>query len=123
MKTPKVGDEIYIRTSLSIDHGWDDICGGLAKVVRVTSGISAGRPTPFVEVYESPGRSYNWEILAEEQEKLAEQYGTKRAHPDPDFPDQWSFRDRMDWLEDNYGEAFAFAYAVEQGKKLVGYHE
>jgi len=82
---PKVGDEIYVGGAMYIDHGQDDIAGGLAEVVSVTDSISAGMPTPFIEVKELPGHSYNWEHLATQQEEYKKRYGRNRAHPDPDF--------------------------------------
>jgi hypothetical protein len=82
---PEVGDDIYARTSLSLSHGRDDFIGGLAKVRRVFSGMSAGKQVPFVELEERPGWESNWLFLAGEQERLREQFGENRAHPDPDL--------------------------------------
>lgn len=82
---PSVGDTIYIGTSLFMSHGRDDFIGGRATVARVSPGMSAGRTVPFVEVEERPGWSSNWEVLAQRQEKLREQFGDKRAHADPDM--------------------------------------
>lgn len=82
---PEVGDDIYVRSHFFIDRGWDDVMGGLARVTRVYSGISAGKPTPFVEVAEHPGRGYNWRILRDQQDRLQEQFGESRAYPDPDY--------------------------------------
>jgi len=113
----KVGDKIYIRTSLSIDHGQDDVSGGLATVAKITSGISAGKKTPFVEVKEVPGTSYNWEILAEEQESLRKQYKNQVAHPDPDFPDHWTRGDRVNFMESRYGSAIADQYLKKLARK------
>jgi hypothetical protein len=81
---PKVGDIVYVRTSMYIDHGEDDVVGGLAHVEEVKYGTSAGKPTPFVTVREHPGRGYNWEMLAVEQERLAKDFGSKWAYPDPE---------------------------------------
>jgi len=80
---PKPGDVIYIKSSYYIGHGEDDVCGGKAIVEEVSEGISAGNPTPFVTVH-GVDVSYNWEILAEQQEKLKEQFGDEWAHPCPD---------------------------------------
>lgn len=84
---PNVGDKIYVPTQVSIDHGWDDICGGLATISVVKESISAGKPTWFIEVKELTGdfgRSWNYEILLEKQANLKKQLGRKKAHPDPD---------------------------------------
>lgn len=82
---PKVGDLIYLPTRMSIDHGYDDVCGGVGIVMKINSGISAGKPTPFVTTHEQPGRSYNWNWLREEQEDLKVDYGDCWASPDPDL--------------------------------------
>jgi hypothetical protein len=82
---PKVGDYIYLRSSFYIDHGQDDFCGGLAEVTRVEDGISAGKTVAMISCKEKPGSRMNWEYLKGEQEKLAAQYGAKRAHPCPDY--------------------------------------
>lgn len=85
LKPPEVGDIIYVRTSMSIDHGWNDVVGGLARVTEVKSAISGGKPTPFVRVAEHPERGgYNWEMLAAEQSRLARDFGMRWAYPDPD---------------------------------------
>ena len=83
---PSVGDDIYVGTSMYIDHGEDDVCGGLAEVTKVEIGMSGGNPkTPFISVKEHPGRGYNWEMLREQQAKLKKEFGKKRAFPDPDY--------------------------------------
>jgi hypothetical protein len=82
---PEVGDTIYVGSSFYIDHGEDDFEGGLAEVSEVKEMTSGGKPTPFVSIKERPGTSYNWRILADEQEKLAKEFGTKRSYPDPDI--------------------------------------
>ncbi len=81
---PKVGDVIYVRTSCYIDHGEDDVMGGLAHVVEVKPSMSAGEMVPFVSTREHPGRSYNWALLAPEQERMSRDYGVKWAYPDPE---------------------------------------
>jgi hypothetical protein len=82
---PGVGDEIYVPTKMYIDHGQDDVDGGVATVIEVRPGISGGQPTSYIYVKEHPGSGYNWEFLAGEQEKLAERFGQERARPNPDF--------------------------------------
>jgi hypothetical protein len=81
---PKIGDDIYVPTSLYIGHGEDDVRGGLAKVKSISENISAGQSTPFIEVYEHPGVSYNWELLYKRQDELKERFGNNRAYEDPD---------------------------------------
>lgn len=83
-KPPRIGELIYLPTSLYIDHGEDDFRGGLCEVCRVERSISAFQDTWFVVVKERPGYSLNWEILAENQEKYASEYGTRRGFCDSD---------------------------------------
>lgn len=80
---PKIGDEIYVRTAIYISHGVDDVQGGLARVIAITNGTSAGRKVQFVEVAEHPGNLYNWDFLGEDQEALKERFGKIRARRDP----------------------------------------
>jgi hypothetical protein len=82
---PKVGQIIYVPSALYIDHGEDDRQGGRAKVTKVTTAISAGKPTPFVTVEPFPATSFNWDVLAAEQAALRKEYGRRKARPDPDI--------------------------------------
>jgi hypothetical protein len=84
---PKVGQKIYIPTSLYLSHGMDDFIGGVAKIKEIHK--SNFLPVDhcnylMVEVEENPGTSYNWLSLLEEQDKLKREFGRKKAHPDPD---------------------------------------
>ncbi len=81
---PEPGDMIYVDTHLYMSIGVDDVEGGLATVSKVTMGVSAGNPTPFVSVDEHPGHSYNWVMLSERQEHLKKEFGDLRAHACPD---------------------------------------
>lgn len=82
--TPKVGQEIYLPSSMYMSHGADDFQGGLCKVATVSTMISAGKEVPFISVEERPGTQYNWDILAADQDLLEDLYGTSRGHADPD---------------------------------------
>jgi hypothetical protein len=82
---PKLGDYIYVPTRMSIDHGEDDVVGGLGQITEIELSMSGGNPkTPFVTVAQTPGHGRNWPWLLEEQAKLMKQFGTKFAYPDPD---------------------------------------
>lgn len=85
--TPKVGDYIYVQTHLYIDHGEDDVVGGLAQVTKVTRSMSGGDPnTVFVSTAQHPGNSSNWsQHLVNEQAKEMKRYGNKFAYEDPDY--------------------------------------
>ncbi len=87
---PKIGSDIYVPTSLYMDHGRDDVVGGLAKVTSVKPGISGGKTVSFVTVAEIPD-SFNWEqYLAPMQDKLKKEFGANRARPDPDNRQQFN---------------------------------
>lgn len=81
----KVGETIYIHTSMSFSHPWDDVSGGKATISEVTISISAGEPTWFISCKGIEGHSYNYTILLEEQKKLKKQYGKLKAKMDPDY--------------------------------------
>lgn len=96
IKTPKVGDKIYVNSSYSISHGSDDFAGGIATVKKVFKGISAGKSVIFIEIEEGD-RQYNWEeFLSKDQEKLKKEFGKKKAHPDPDIDTPWI--EEGDWV-------------------------
>lgn len=82
---PKVGDEIYVDTSLFLSHGKDDVMGGRARVSEVILGVSEGKPCHYVVVDEQPGWQQNWTTyLALIQEELRAKFGDERAHPSQD---------------------------------------
>lgn len=82
---PKAGDLIYLPTRGSIDHGYDDVRGGVGVVKEVREGTSAGEPAFYVAAHEQPGRGHNWEFLSEEQAEYKQRYGDEWARPDPDL--------------------------------------
>ncbi len=84
--TPKVGDYIYVRTMMSIDHGWDDVVGGLAMVTRVYDSMSGGdAKCKFIEIAQHD-RGGNWtQFLCPEQAELMKRHGLGFARPDPDY--------------------------------------
>lgn len=79
---PKVdiGDVIVVPSYLYIDRGEDDVCGGLATVVRMK--VEWG--SRWVYVNEVPGRGYNWDIIGPDQDRLAAEYGHLIAEPCPE---------------------------------------
>jgi hypothetical protein len=92
---PKVGEYIYSRTSLSIDHGETDVVGGLATVTQVSFSMSGGDPkTPFIEIAQHEQGGWNWRVLWEDQQELMDEYGKDFAYADPDYgsgydPHEW----------------------------------
>ena len=81
IKTPSVGDTIYVPTALYVGHGKDDIAGGKATV----SEVECEGKYVWVSVSQLPGRKYNWYYLDTRQEELKAKYGESAAHPDPDY--------------------------------------
>lgn len=86
-KQPKIGQLIYVGTSLYLSHGEDDFIGGKA----IISGIDYSKHLPsdhynycMVEVEENPGTEYNWLYLLENQKKWAKEFQNQKAHSDPD---------------------------------------
>lgn len=77
---PKVGDEIYVPTSLYIDHGANDFIGGICTI----SHIQIDMYGVMVFIKERPGRSYPWDYLLKNQEKWKKEYKQKRGHKSPD---------------------------------------
>lgn len=75
MKEPKVGDKVYIGTSIRLSGGVRDVYGGICIVSHIEMGRSAGKDVPFVEVAEHPGHKYNWEYLMENQGKWERRFG------------------------------------------------
>jgi len=78
---PKVGDQIYIDTSLYVTHGIDDFIGGLCEVVDV----KIDEHGVFIAVKEEPGAFYAWNYLAPLQERLKKEFGNQRGHLKSDF--------------------------------------
>lgn len=86
MKTPKVGDKIYVPTRWFIGRPEDDTEGGLAVISRVrVEECDNPYNTVFIWVKELPGVGFNYSSLLEGQKKLKREFGKKRAHPDPDY--------------------------------------
>jgi len=93
---PKVGEYIYTTTRMSIDHGEDDVVGGLSTVSKVYTGMSGGDPKcVFVEISQHD-RGGNWtQFLFKDQKGLMKRFGSSFSYPDPDHgpggydPHEW----------------------------------
>ena len=90
---PAVGSQIYVPTEVFVTHGVDDFMGGLATVKE--AGRCEGLDMLGVVVEERPHTTYNWELLARDQEKLRAQFGARIAHPRPDYDPE--FNEGIDW--------------------------
>ena len=92
MKNPKIGDKIYVGTSLSISHGSDDFNGGICTISKIDKNKKLSEDHInylFVSIKERIGHSYNYKILMEDQEKLKERFGNKVGCPCPDIDRPW----------------------------------
>jgi len=99
-KEPKVGQKIYVPTSLHVYRGEDDFAGGIATISEIE--YSANLPKDhynytFVGIEEQKGSMYNWKNLLKDQKKLKKEFGKQIAHPDPDYDDDVNCHPNADW--------------------------
>lgn len=78
---PKVGDQIYLDTSLYVTHGADDFIGGLCEVASVKEEWG----TIWVSVKEDPETLHGWPELYKMQEQLKSEFGSRRGYKKPDY--------------------------------------
>ena len=96
---PKVGDVIYVPTSLYVYRGNDDFAGGKATINKVE--FSKHLPVDhynytMIGIEERPDTMYNWLPLVEKQKELKKMYADQIAHPDPDDRPEFNNED-ADW--------------------------
>lgn len=84
IRSPKLHTDIYVDTSFYIDHGKDDVIGGLAQIIKIKDDGKGGINSIFIYVAEHPNVGYNWHSLIQRQKELKDEFGDKRAYPDPD---------------------------------------
>ena len=86
MGVPKVGDKVYVPTSLYLTHGCDDFRGGVCTVSGVREGFDGRGGDVYISVEEDPGTWHNCGTYLEpQQEKFKAQYGDQKGHADPDY--------------------------------------
>ena len=78
---PRIGNDVYIPSSLHLTHGEDDFEGGLCRI----AGVRIWNGAIFVEVEEDPGTQHAWDYLMEHQDEWRERFGDRRGRPDPDL--------------------------------------
>ena len=83
---PKIGDLVYVDTSLFVTHGIDDFIGGLCEVISVEDDN-------WIRVKEDPDTSHSWEYLAKMQDKLKKEFGNKRGYQRPDHRPEFNRED------------------------------
>lgn len=78
---PKIGDFIYLDTSLYVTHGADDFMGGKCEVASVKEewGII------WVSVKEDPETWHGWPELYKMQEQLKSEFGNRRGYKRADY--------------------------------------
>ena len=81
---PEVGEYVYMDSESYIDHGEDDIVGGLATVTKV-GGMSFDDGTAYIAVAEVDSGDYNWPVLFESQRELMGFFGDRFTYSSPDF--------------------------------------
>lgn len=99
MKKPKIGNKIYLPSSLHVYRGEDDTAGGLATISKIE--VKEDLPKNhfnriFVGVSEIPRSMYNWRSLLEKQAVLKALYGDEVARPDPDDRPEFN-QPNADW--------------------------
>ena len=87
---PKVGDLVYVDTSLFVTHGEDDFIGGLCEVISVDTH---GEDIHRICVKEDPDTSHLWEYLGEMQDKLKKEFGNNRGYLRPDYRPEFNQED------------------------------
>lgn len=96
---PKIGQKIYVESTIYVYRGADDFAGGIAIINKIerSKTLPKGHSNYiFVGIEERPGSMYNWTILCKEQDKLKGIYGDEIAHPDPDDRPEFNQPD-ADW--------------------------
>lgn len=88
-KLPKIGEKIYVPTSLYLSRGRDDFQGGLCTISRVECSKTLPEDHCnycFVGVKEgSRSTSHNYKCLMEQQSKLRKEFGKRKGYKDPDM--------------------------------------
>ncbi len=84
---PKIGQEIYVGSELYLNHGLDDLQGGLTQVIEV---VQDEHGHWWVEVEVSPGEKYNWDYLQSLQSEWQVRCGKQQAQRDPDSRDEFN---------------------------------
>lgn len=99
-KKPKLGQKIYVPTSLYVYRGRDDFAGGIATISKIEYNDSLPKNHSnytFIGIKEKESTMYNWKVLLEEQEKLKKQFGEQITHPDPDYHEDVNCHPNADW--------------------------
>jgi hypothetical protein len=85
IKAPEIGQKIYIPSAMYIDHGRDDIQGGLATIDAIKP-YGHGRNDWMISVAELRPRNILWGYrdLMKQQDALRKDHGDEIARQDPD---------------------------------------
>jgi len=98
-REPKIGEKIYVPTSLYVYRGEDDFIGGIATISEIDYDKNLPKDHHnyiMIGIEGRPGCMYNWKILLKDQKKLKKEFGEQIAHPDPDLREEFNQPD-ADW--------------------------
>ena len=82
----KIGDKLYVNSSFYIEHGLDDICGGLATVKSISENLNRPLSNQYMITVEEirSSRHFNLWYLLNNQEEFKIKYAGKLVHECPD---------------------------------------
>jgi hypothetical protein len=80
---PVAGSRIHVDSHLFVLRGHANLRGGLTVLRGAYTHLAFGDAV-LLDVAEHPGYFHNWNVLAPEQHRLAQQFGIQPAHPDPE---------------------------------------
>ena len=100
MKSPKVGDKIYVPCSYYVYRGEDDFQGGLATINKIEYSKHLPKDHfnyTMVGIEERCSTMYNYKCLLENQKELKKEYEGITAKPTPDYSIEFN-QVNADWL-------------------------
>lgn len=100
IKEPKIGDKIYVPSTLYVYRGEDDFVGGIATIAKVEYSNHLPKDHFNYIMVGIEGRSntmYNYKNLMSEQTELKKEYGNQIAHADPDYREEFNCPPNADW--------------------------
>ncbi len=83
-KQIKPGCRLYVHSSFFIEHGEDDVCGGIATVEEITYKPIPKNPiNDWFVTFKGLNASYNLMLLLKNQSQLRKEYKGQKAHQCP----------------------------------------
>ncbi|WP_069161438.1 hypothetical protein [Nocardia altamirensis] len=81
--TPTAGTRVHVDSHLFVLRGHANLRGGCTVLRGAYTHLAFGDAV-LLDVAEHPGYFHNWNVLAAEQDRLAQQFGIQPAHADPE---------------------------------------